>query len=43
VVLASGADLAAQKDIVIARAAEIAGVKLDAIKAGTFFPKKWLN
>jgi C-terminal processing protease CtpA/Prc len=40
-VLMTGADLAAQKDVVISRAAEIAGVQLDAAKAGTFFPKKW--
>ena len=43
IVLMTGADLAAQKDVVLSRAAEIAGVQLNAAKAGTFFPKKWRN
>jgi len=41
IVVMTGADLAAQKDVVLSRAAEIAGVQLDAAKAGTFFPKRW--
>jgi len=36
-----GADLAAQRDPVLARAAQQLGVKLDAEKAGSFFPVEW--
>jgi carboxyl-terminal processing protease len=39
--LPTAADLAAKRDPVIARAAELVGVKLDAAKAGTFFPIEW--
>lgn len=39
--LPTGADLAAQRDIVLSRAAEIAGIKMDPEKAGTLFPKEW--
>ena len=43
VLLPSGADMAAKRDPVLARAAEILGVKLDPEKAGTLFPKEWRN
>lgn len=40
-ILPTAADLAAKRDPVMARAAELVGVKLDAAKAGTFFPIEW--
>jgi C-terminal processing protease CtpA/Prc len=39
--LPTGADLAAQRDPVLALAAALVGVKLEPEKAGTFFPYKW--
>jgi carboxyl-terminal processing protease len=39
--LPSGADLAAGRDVVLARAAELAGMKLDPQKAGSLFPVEW--
>ena len=39
--LPTAADMAAGRDPVLAYAASLLGVKLDAEKAGTFFPYKW--
>ncbi|HZS08234.1 MAG TPA: S41 family peptidase [Blastocatellia bacterium] len=41
--LPTGADLAAKRDPVLARAAALLGVKLDPEKAGALFPIRWLN
>jgi C-terminal processing protease CtpA/Prc len=41
VILPTAADLAANRDPVLARAAELVGVKLDAQKAGSLFPVEW--
>ena len=41
-VLPSSADLAAGRDPVLARAAELAGVKLDPGEAGKMLPFEWL-
>jgi C-terminal processing protease CtpA/Prc len=40
-VLPTASDLAAKRDPVLARAAELVGVKLDADKAGALFPIEW--
>jgi carboxyl-terminal processing protease len=39
--LPTAEDLAAQRDPVLSRAAELANVKIDPAKAGTLFPKEW--
>lgn len=39
--LPSAADLAAERDPVLARAAELAGAKMDAAAAGRMFPYEW--
>jgi C-terminal processing protease CtpA/Prc len=39
--LPSAADLAAGRDPVLARAAELAGAKMDAAEAGKMFPYEW--
>jgi C-terminal processing protease CtpA/Prc len=41
VILPSAADLAAGRDPVLARAATLAGVELDPVKAGQLFPVEW--
>jgi carboxyl-terminal processing protease len=41
VILPSAADLAAGRDPVLARAAKLAGVELDPLKAGQLFPIEW--
>lgn len=41
VILPSAADLAAGRDPVLARAAMLAGVQLDAVRAGQLFPLEW--
>jgi carboxyl-terminal processing protease len=41
VILPAGADLAAGRDPVMARAAQLAGLALDAIAAGKLFPFEW--
>lgn len=40
-VLPTGTDLATLRDPVLARAAQLVGIKLDADKAGGFFPIEW--
>lgn len=40
-ILPTPADLAAKRDPVLARAAELVGIKLDADKAGSLFPIEW--
>ena len=40
-VLPSAEDLAARRDPVLSRAAELAGTSIDAVKAGTLFPIEW--
>jgi len=39
--LPTAEDLAAKRDPVLTRAAELAGIKLDAEKAGKMFPIEW--
>ncbi|MGA2878103.1 MAG: hypothetical protein ABSG13_04060 [Bryobacteraceae bacterium] len=41
VILPSAADLAAGRDPVLAKAAALAGVQLDPVKAGQLFPIEW--
>jgi C-terminal processing protease CtpA/Prc len=42
IVLPTAADLAAGRDPVLARAAQIAGIKIDAAAAGKLFPIEWM-
>lgn len=39
--LPTAEDMAANRDPVLARAAELLGIKLDPVKAGALFPIKW--
>lgn len=39
--LPTGADLAARRDVVLARALALAGMRVDAAAAGTMFPVEW--
>ncbi len=39
--LPSGADIAAKRDLVLVRAAALVGVRLDATQAGAMFPVEW--
>jgi C-terminal processing protease CtpA/Prc len=41
IVLPAAADVAAGRDPVLARAAELLGIKLDAVAAGKLFPAEW--
>ena len=40
-ILPTGADLAAKRDPILARAAALVGLKLDPEKAGAMFPVEW--
>jgi hypothetical protein len=42
IVLPSAQDLAAGRDPVMSRAAELAGLKMDSVEAGKMFPYEWL-
>jgi hypothetical protein len=41
VILPTAADLAAGRDPVLARAAALAGLQMDPVKAGQLFPIEW--